>query len=173
MKKRNNKITLYQMIMIFSGIIGFIYEEIFYLFDLGYLVKRGSSYGPWIPIYAFGSLIIFLITNKYKDKPIIVFLLSTLITTSIEYITGYILHTIFNKRLWDYSKEILNFGNINGYICFRSIFLFSLASLFLIYKVVPFFENMLKQDNNTKKILLFKALFYIFVTDIIIYWIIN
>ena len=36
------------LIMVFSGVFGFIYEELFYRIDLGYFTKRGSSYGPWI-----------------------------------------------------------------------------------------------------------------------------
>ena len=36
------------LVMVISGISGFIYELLFYRIDLGYFVKRGSSYGPWI-----------------------------------------------------------------------------------------------------------------------------
>ena len=49
------------IVMILSSFFGFIYEEIFYRIDLGYFVKRGSTYGPWIPIYFFGGGLIFLI----------------------------------------------------------------------------------------------------------------
>ena len=47
-----------QLIMILSGFFGFIYEMLFYKIDLGYFVKRGSTFGPWIPIYAFGGLLL-------------------------------------------------------------------------------------------------------------------
>ena len=39
------------LVFVIGGIFGFIYEEIFYRIDLGYFVKRGTTYGPWIPIY--------------------------------------------------------------------------------------------------------------------------
>ncbi len=45
------------LIFTFSGIFGFIYETLFYRIDLGYFVKRGTTYGPWIPIYAYGRVI--------------------------------------------------------------------------------------------------------------------
>ena len=125
------------LIAILGGIFGFIYETIFYKIDLGYFVKRGSSYGPWIPIYVIGSLLIVIFTYKYKDKPILVFLLNVLITGLLEYFTGFILLKYFNRRLWDYNTEILNFGNINGFICLRSVLFFGLSSLFLIYVLVP------------------------------------
>ena len=51
---KKSTINILILIMIFSGIFGFIYETIFYKIDLGYFIKRGSTFGPWIPIYAFG-----------------------------------------------------------------------------------------------------------------------
>ena len=45
-------IDLLILIMVSSGVCGFIYELFFYKIDTGKFVKRGSSYGPWIPIYA-------------------------------------------------------------------------------------------------------------------------
>ena len=48
-------INLLIMIMTFSGVFGFIYELLFYKIDTGRFIKRGSSYGPWIPIYVFGG----------------------------------------------------------------------------------------------------------------------
>ena len=56
-----------------GGIYGFIYEEIFYRIDLGYFVKRGTTFGPWIPIYGFGAIIIMYLIKRIKDKPILVF----------------------------------------------------------------------------------------------------
>ena len=64
-----NEISALFLIGVISGIFGFLYEEIFYYIDLGYLVKRGSTYGPIIPIYFFGGMLIVLFTYKFKDKP--------------------------------------------------------------------------------------------------------
>lgn len=65
---RRDIINLYILIMISSGIFGFLYETIFYRIDLGHFVKRGSTFGPWIPIYVFGGLFIALITYRYRKK---------------------------------------------------------------------------------------------------------
>ena len=50
------RFPMLMLIFAFGGIFGFIYEEIFYRFDLGEWVKRGTTFGPWIPIYGFGGL---------------------------------------------------------------------------------------------------------------------
>lgn len=132
--------------------MGFIYEEIFYYFDLGYVIKRGSGYGPWVPIYGIGSLLIYLITNKYKENKILTILFCFLIPVILELIVGYILFHAFNTRLWNYNIEILNFGNIGGYVCLRSTLLFFLGGLFLIYYLVPKLEEYIKKHKNISNI---------------------
>ena len=165
-------ISILILIMVLGGIFGFIYETIFYRIDLGYFVKRGSTYGPWIPIYSFGSLFIVLFTYKLKKYPYIVFFINMFITGILEYLTGYILFEFFNKRLWDYNTEILNFGNINGYICLRSVLFFGLSSLFLIYILVPL---LIKLFNKNKKVFKITSLILgiIYLIDFIIYVAIN
>ncbi len=130
-------IDLLILVMVTSSFCGFIYELLFYRIDLGYFVKRGSSYGPWVPIYAFGGLAYALLVYRFKDKPLLVFLLCVIVSGLLEYATGWFLYNICDTRLWDYNTEIWNFGNIGGYVCFRSVFVFGLAGLMLIYVVIP------------------------------------
>lgn len=149
MKKLNKeKVEILVFIMVLCGVVGFIFETFFYRIDLGYFVKRGTTYGPWIPIYAFGGLFITLITYKFKQKPLLVFLLGLLICTVLEFTTGLILHRVFDIRLWDYNVEILNFGNIGGYICLRSVLLFGLAGLLLVYKIIPMIKTIKEKVSD-------------------------
>ncbi len=137
----SKKCFILMMIFVIGGIAGFIYEEIFYLIDLGYLVKRGITFGPWIPIYGFGSVFIVLTTCKLKKQPIVLFLASMLIAGTIEGLTGLVLHKVFQIRLWDYNVEIWNWLNIGGYVCLRSVLLFGIAGVLLQYLVYPFLEK--------------------------------
>ena len=113
------RFPMLMLIFAFGGIFGFIYEEIFYRFDLGEWVKRGTTFGPWIPIYGFGGLIILGLTFKFRRKPLWVFLFATIASGVLELATGWVCLTFFNVRLWDYNEEILNWGNINGFVCAR------------------------------------------------------
>jgi len=172
MKKNFSRLdifSIYILIMIISGIIGFIYEEIFYYFDLGYLVKRGSTFGPWIPIYAFGGIFITFFSYRYRKKPFYAFIISLIVTTTLEFGTGMILDKVFHIRLWDYGKEILNFGNIGGYICFRSVFLFAIAGLFLIYSVIPIIFKIVSHFKSSKFNIFCLVLLMIFLLDMVIY----
>lgn len=171
----NLKKTIYILflIMVFSGIFGFIYETIFYRIDLGYFTKRGTTFGPWIPIYAFGGLLITIFTFKLKDKPILVFIVNTIVTGLLEYITGYILYEFHGLRLWDYNNEILNFGNINGYICLRSVLFFGVSSLLLIYAIIPTLINISKKIKENHLVILSTTLITLFALDMILYRIIH
>ena len=141
-------VDLLILVMVVSGISGFLYEELFYLIDLGRLVKRGSTYGPWIPIYMFGGLFILLITCRFRARPWLVFLLGVIISGVLEYATGAVLYEVFHTRLWDYNTEIWNWGNIGGYVCLRSVLLFGLAGVFLIYIVAPLLIRLVAQFSR-------------------------
>ena len=65
-----NVIYFIMLIFLFGGVVGFIYEVLFYRIDMGYFMKRGTTMGPWIPIYGFGSVFILLTTEKVKSRPL-------------------------------------------------------------------------------------------------------
>lgn len=60
------------------------------------------------------------------------------------------------KRCWDYNSEILNFGNIHGFVCLRSVLFFGLSGLFLIYAILPLLFYITKKFN--KKVFLTVAI---------------
>ena len=123
------------LVFSFGGIFGFLYEELFYYIDLGYLVKRGTTFGPWIPIYGVGAVLIVMSTYRLLRYPAAVFAVSALVCGLLELATGYVLLQYYNIRLWDYNTEIWNWGNVGGYICFRSIAFFGVSGLFFQYIV--------------------------------------
>lgn len=138
-----DKVTLFgivSLIVVISGIFGWLYEYIFYYFNGGMkeFYLRGGNFLPWINIYAYGALGIYFLTLKYRKNPLKVFLLSFIICGILEFISGYVMYTFFDGfRCWDYNKEILNFGNIGGFVCLRSVTFFGISGLLLIYGVVP------------------------------------
>lgn len=162
-------INLLILIMAFSGVFGFIYEELFYRIDLGYFVKRGSTFGPWIPIYVFGGAAFTMLVYRFKDNPLFVFLLCVLVSGIMEFVTGYVLYHVFNTRLWDYNTEIWNFGNIGGYICLRSVLFFGLSGLALVYMVIPIMIRLVGMADARIISIVSRCLAVLFVTDCALY----
>ena len=145
------KIGIGALVVSIAGFIGWVYEFIFYYFNFGMdkFYWQGGNFLPWINIYAFGALLIIACTYKYKKSPIKVVLISSIVTGILEYLGGYFVYTFMDGlRLWDYNTEILNFGNINGFICLRSVLCFGISSLALMYLILPFFIYLSNHMNK-------------------------
>ena len=162
-------INLLILIMAFSGVFGFIYEELFYKIDLGYFTKRGSTFGPWIPIYVFGGAAYTLLVYPYKENPLVVFLLCCIVSGIMEFVTGWVLYNVFHARLWDYNTEIWNFGNIGGYICLRSVLFFGVSGMALVYVVIPILIEVVEWADPGILTIVCRCLAFLFAADCISY----
>lgn len=173
MNKKEENIVLIIQIILISAIFGFIYETIFYRIDLGYFVKRGYTIGPWLPIYATGGLLIYLSNIKNKNNILKIFINSAVMCGLLEFIVGCLLLHISHIRLWDYNTEILNYGNIGGYICLRSVLFFGLSGVFLMNIVLPLITKIINkyQSKKTEYITIFLG--GLFCIDFIINYIIK
>lgn len=133
-------VGIFCLITIIAGIFGFLYEFVFYYFNGGMkeFFWRGGNFLPWINIYAIGALAVYFFAYNHRSKPLKVFLISVVSSGIIELIGGIGLYVLGDGfRCWDYNTEILNFGNIGGFVCLRSVLFFGLSSLMLIYLIVP------------------------------------
>ena len=161
-------IGIFCLIFTISGVFGFLYEFIFYYFNGG-MVKfywRGGNFLPWINIYAIGAGLIYFLTFKLRKKPYLVFLISMISTGILEFFSGYFMDIIRDgNRCWDYNNEILNFGNIGGFVCLRSILIFGLSSLLLMYVVIPFCFYLAKKSNKKTFLIISVSLFSIIMID--------
>lgn len=166
-----DKITMLgivSLIIVIAGVFGFIYEFIFYYLNSGMktFYYRGSNFLPWINIYAIGAIIIYLLTSKYKKKPLKIFLISVVSTGILEFISGYVMYIFFNGfRCWDYNTEILNFGNIGGFICLRSVLFFGISSLLLMYVIIPICYFLASKLNKKTFLIISFSICFIFLFD--------
>lgn len=156
------------LIIVIGGTFGFIYEVIFYYFNEGMqkFYWKGGNFLPWINIYAIGAVLIYLFNYKNRKKPLKVFLLSTLICGLLEYVSGLLIYIVGNGlRYWDYNTEILNFGNVQGFICLRSVLFFGLSALLLMYVIVPICFYIAKKLSKKKFLIISISLCSIVLLD--------
>ena len=81
-------------------------------------LTNNPFYGPWMPIYGFGVIIMIFLTrlvfNRIKlNRPlkiVILFLAITIILTILELIGGYLTEFAFHKSFGDYTDLKFNFG---------------------------------------------------------------
>ncbi len=165
---RWEKFCFFSMIVILAGIIGWIYEFVFYYFNgnMTQFYMQGGNFLPWINIYAIGAIMIVLLTYKIKKYPLLVFFVSFISTGILEYFSGLLIYKIFDgARYWNYNTEILNFGNIDGFVCLRSVLSFGLSALLLMYIILPFCINLIKKANKKKILIICIVLLSIILID--------
>lgn len=127
--------NIFFLYLFIYSVIGWICEVIFCKIVHGNWTNRGFLSGPYCPIYGFGALFILLLLKPFIQNPFLIFILSILITTTLEYITSFAMEKIFNAKWWDYSNEPLN---INGRVCIGTAIPFGILGLILIYFVHPY-----------------------------------
>ncbi len=158
---------IFCLIIVISGMFGWLYEVVFYYFNSGMteVYWRGGNFLPWINIYAMGAILIYVLTYKKRKNPLFIFIISMISTGILEYIGGYFMEHIMQVRCWDYSNEILNFGNINGYVCLRSVLVFGLSALLLMYLIVPLCFYLAKKIPRKTFLILSYTICAIFLFD--------
>lgn len=128
--------NFYELVWIFItyAVIGWCTEVSYAALDTGRFVNRGFLNGPYCPIYGCGVVIVVAILTPLKDNLLILFFGSFLLTSVLEYLTGFILEKVFHNKWWDYSNKPFN---IRGYVCLKFSIYWGLACTFIMDVVHP------------------------------------
>ena len=102
-----NKLFILFMI---GNVFGCILETIWcFIVDGKFEMRVGLVYGPFIPVYGFGAVLITLCLFKfYKVRDLWLFLGSMIIGASFEYFASYFQEMLFGTVSWDYTGTLLN-----------------------------------------------------------------
>ncbi|MDE6873305.1 MAG: hypothetical protein K2P87_02465 [Lachnospiraceae bacterium] len=128
------------------------------------LVNRGTMYGPWIPIYGFGGVIMVFLLNRFKKNKGKVFVSGVALCAVLEYITSFILDFMFDSSYWDYKSE---FMNINGRICLSGLLAFGIGGMAAIYLVGPAIRNYVERFSRRSQIIISVILCAAFLADFV------
>ena len=118
----------------FYAFLGWCTEVLFHAVRHGKFVNRGFLNGPVCPIYGFGVVSIIVLLTPLQDHFLLLFLGAVVLTSTLEYITGWSLEKIFHARWWDYRQ---NKFNLQGYICLEFSLLWGLAATLIMRVIHP------------------------------------
>lgn len=155
---------LFLLFVIYS-FLGWCMEMVVCYFATRKWVNRGFLIGPICPIYGWGCLLIILLLNRYLDDPLVLFVMSMLLCSLLEYYTSYLMEKIFKARWWDYSHKKYN---INGRICLDNILAFGILGLLMMYFINPFVVKLLGFININVLNIIAVVVFIVFLVDNII-----
>ena len=127
---------LYDWAFIFFiyAFLGWCTEVVYAAVNQGRFVNRGFLNGPVCPIYGFGILFMVLILGCLPDNLWLMYGAGVVITSLLEFITGFILEKFFHEKWWDYSDCPFN---IKGYVCLKFSLVWGLGVVFIMKIVHP------------------------------------
>lgn len=166
--KTYQKVGTVLLIVVLAGFIGWVWEFLLVEFDGGFkhLYIKGGNLLPWMNIYAYGALLIMLVSYKLKRYPWAVFLTSAVACGLLEWFAGWVVYTVGNgTRYWDYNVGFWGAGSINGFVCPASVICFGLGALALIYWLLPLCIKISMRMSRRAFLTLAIALFVIVIAD--------
>lgn len=103
-------------LFLFGSFLGTCIETVYALFAEGHFELRvGMVYGPFIPVYGGGAVLLTVILYKmYKLSDTVLFIISAFLGAFFEYVCSWLQETVLGTVSWDYSDMPLN---INGRTC--------------------------------------------------------
>ena len=132
--------TIYEIAWYFFiyAFLGWCTEVSFFAVKKGKFVNRGFLNGPVCPVYGFGLVAVIAALTPLKDNLLLLFLGSVLITSALEFLTGWALEKIFHTRWWDYTE---NKFNLCGYICLEFSLIWGLAATAVMKIIQPLIQT--------------------------------
>ncbi|SEV87760.1 Protein of unknown function [Ruminococcaceae bacterium KH2T8] len=122
--------------------VGWVWEVFYTLLNEGVLANRGTMFGPWLPIYGVGGLLIIVGLRPLRKNPGLLFMGAFAACGALEYFAAWALETLFHTKWWDYTGYFLN---VNGRICLEGLFVFGLAGVAFTYLFAPMLDNLYKK----------------------------
>lgn len=159
------KIEIYFLLFMSYAFLGWCIEVGCKLVQFRKFINRGFLIGPYCPIYGWGAIAITILLKRYTYDVLVLFVMSVLICSILEYFTSYFMEKVFHARWWDYSSKKFN---INGRICLETLIPFGLLGLVIMYITNPFLLEIYQSVPPIVIHILSGILFIIFIIDNII-----
>ena len=133
------------------GFLGWCTEVAYATTKQKKFVNRGFLNGPICPIYGVGVTVVVYFLTPYKENLLLLYIMSTVLVTVLEGITGYLMDKIFHHKWWDYTDQPLNIG---GYVCLIFSLVWGVACVIIVRVIHPVIHKVLTFIPHTFGIVL-------------------
>ena len=141
------------------------------------IVNRGFLFGPWLPIYGVGALVLLLLLDRSRQRPVwvggvnlrpaLVFLAIVALTTGVELAATYLMERAGKdfSALWYYGDYAFNF---QGRVALWPSVRFGVIGMLVLYLIQPLLARFLRAPARQKRIdLAFFLLAALFLLDLV------
>lgn len=143
-------------------ITGWVWEVLLHIYYDGQIINRGFTHGPWLPIYGVGGVIIITLLKRFRDRPVLEFLVAFVLCGFIEYFTAWLLETVNGEKWWDYSGYFLN---LDGRICAEGLLVFAVGGCTVVYLIAPLLDAFFKRIDRRLATVICVVLLVAFFSD--------
>lgn len=159
--------SLYELAVYFFlyGFIGWCCEVVYAAVKHGKFVNRGFLNGPICPIYGVGVILVLVALTPININFFVLFLSAAVLTSVLEFLTGFILEKFFHKTWWDYRAEPFN---IMGYVCLKMSIVWGLACVIIIDVVHPSVASLLSKIPTVCGYVFLSIAAVLLVTDFVL-----
>ena len=144
--------------------IGWSWEVSLHLIEDGVFVNRGTMFGPWLPIYGSGGVLIVTLLYRFRNRPGLEAFLTIVLCGTVEYVSHWFLEVTKGTKWWDYSGYFLN---LNGRICAEGLLVFMLGGMAIVYALGPIIDDWLKKINKKVLMTICIVLLSLFAVDLV------
>ena len=155
-------LTQYFLLFMIYSVAGWILEVTCKLIEYKRFINRGFLIGPYCPIYGWGAVAITFLLYRYSYDPLILFFMTLLTCSILEYATSWVMEKVFKARWWDYSKRKFN---IDGRVCLGTMVPFGIFGMILTYVTNPLIVSGLDKVNPTTLNIIAIVLLIIYLID--------
>jgi uncharacterized membrane protein len=105
-------------------------------------LRLGLLYLPLRPIYGLGGAACTVLLTPLLDHPVVVFALSVVICSAVEFVAGWAVERLFRTISWDYSDKRLN---LRGRVCLQYSLCWGVLATAALYALQPLVAEVVQQ----------------------------
>lgn len=155
-------IEIYFLLFMSYAFLGWCMEVICKLIQTRKFINRGFLIGPYCPIYGWGAIAITVLLKRYTYDILVLFVMSMIVCSIIEYFTSYFMEKKYHARWWDYSNKKFN---INGRICLETLIPFGILGVIIMYVTNPLLLHFFETIPQIILHIITATLFIVFIVD--------
>lgn len=128
-----------------------------------HFTNRGFLSGPLCPVYGFGALLVIYLLEPLSENLLALFVGGMLLTSILEYLTGWLLETIFHTKWWDYSQHRFQ---IHGRVCLLNATLFGILAVIVVRLLHPFIAQFIGRLDFLRQVIIGTVLLTLLAVDL-------
>lgn len=149
---------------IIGAFAGWLLECVFKFVVKDFRRTPGILNTPFCILYGLGTVVLSRVINRVTNNVIILFILSMVVLSVMEYITFVLLKKIYNVQLWSYNNMTFN---INEKVCLEFSLVWGLLGALYIKYLLPILSKFFQVAKGTALTTALYVLFGIILLDLI------